>query len=265
MRWSSLLLCLLLTLLPAPSRAEGVAPDQFSVVAPEVVLNQPLLARTLCTWEPTKERRWEVRNLTDHAITFTWHVPEIGRSRTMTLTAGAQTQVTVPAKPGLLTLRLMVNGQVVTNSPNWGTRCATQQPGRSLTWQKAPPKAPTRPAKPAPGRSLTWQKAPPKAPTRPAQPAPGRRLTWQAGQPIVKVTPLCYRHSGQRRWQVENLTDSPLTLTMEIESTPRGQLVLAPRGRTELALEAATPPNRLRLFKDGQLVAESPNPDTACP
>ncbi|HLO04107.1 MAG TPA: hypothetical protein VK191_13435 [Symbiobacteriaceae bacterium] len=299
MRWSSLLLCLLLTLVPAPALAEGVRPDLIPVVAPETMLaglDQPLVARTLCTADPSKDRRWEVLNLTKEAVTFTWQVAETGQSGTFTLPGGARTEVKALAGTGKATLRLLVAGEVVTTSPNWGTKCGAQQPnqgltwrkgappkaptrpakpspGRSLTWQQrsAPPKAPTRPAKPAPGRNLTWQQkgAPPKAPTRPAKPAPGRSLTWQQGappapKPLVQVTPLCFRQPTERRWRVQSLTDSPLTLSMQVEGKPRGDLVLAPRGETELALEAVAPPNRLRLFANGKLVAESPNPETPC-
>lgn len=295
MRWSSLLLALLLTLAPVPALAEGVRPEVLPVVAPESMVaeqSQPLVARTLCTMEPSKERRWEVLNLTRESVTFTWQVVETEQSGTYTLTGGARTQVTAKAADGKNTLRLLVNGVVATTSPNWGTKCAVQQPGRALTWRKSgpaqpAPQAPTRPAQPAPGRSLTWQQGQqPQAPTRPAEPAPGRSLTWQQGQqpqaptrpaepapgrqltwqgaPKVEVTPLCYRQPTERRWRVKNLTDSPLTLTMEIEGKSRGELVLAARGETEVALEPVAPPNRLRLLQDGTLVAESPNPEEPC-
>lgn len=229
MRWSSLLIALLLMLAPAPSLAEGVRPDLLPVVAPESVLaglDQPLVARTLCTMEPSKERRWEVLNLTREAVTFTWQVMETEQAGTYTLTGGARTQVTAKAADGKSTLRLLVNGVVVTTSPNWGTKCTVHQPGRALTWRKS---------------------APPPAPSRPAQSAP-----------------LCYRQPTERRWRVKNLTDAPLTLTMKVEAADRGTLVLAARGETEVALEAIAPPNRLRLYLDGRLVAESANPDTPC-
>lgn len=280
MRWSSILLALLLTIAPAHALAEGVRPDLLPVVAPEsiAITHQPLVARTLCSNDPTQERRWEVLNLTGEALTFTWQVSETGQSGTATLAGGAKTEVKATAKEGKLTLRLLVHAEVVATSPNWGTKCATQRPGQGLTWRQGPapktparpappPKAPVRPAPPRPNQNLTWRKPqPPKAPVRPAPPRPNQGLTWQAPAPapLVKVTPLCFRQPGERRWQVQNLTDRPLTLALEVEGRPSGDLVLAPRATHDLALEAGAPPHRLRLYEGGKLVAEAPSSTEPC-
>jgi hypothetical protein len=266
----------------APVLAEGVVPTHVQVDTPESVIatteSPELAVSTLCTTDPTAERKWLLRNLTAEALTVSWQlVEDVNQGGTVTIPPGGST--VVPAKPvdRKVTLRWSIAGEVKGTWPDWGSRCGEPEKVGPLTWQqRGGAKAPTRPAKPAPGRSLTWQgPTTQQAPTRPAKPAPGRSLTWQGAppqaptpeavtKPPVQVTPLCARQPNERRWHIRNIGNTPLTLTFDLEGTQPGKLVLDAGAETDLTLNAANEPNRLHLYANGQLVVEFPSAYEPC-